>query len=154
MKGRLAALVMAALVVLYIVLVGQRAVLLILSGSTVGVVMGVALLVLPVIGLWAIARELLFGVQTQRLASIMQAEGGILADELPHRASGRPVREEAEKRFPHYREAVEAAPEDWRAWFRLGLAYDGAGDRRRGRAALREAIRLHRAQSRGPSRSE
>jgi Flp pilus assembly protein TadD len=38
---------------------------------------------------------------------------------------------------------VESAEDDWSAWFRLGLAYDDAGDRRRARAAMRTAIRLH-----------
>ena len=44
-----------------------------------------------------------------------------------------------------YRAAVEQTPDDWSAWFRLALAYDAAGDRRRARWATREAIRLERA---------
>ena len=39
---------------------------------------------------------------------------------------------------------VENAPDDWRAWYRLGIVYDAAGDRRRARAAVRTAIRLER----------
>ena len=39
---------------------------------------------------------------------------------------------------------MEAAPEDWRAWFRLGLAYDASGDRRRARKAIIRAISLER----------
>ena len=38
--------------------------------------------------------------------------------------------------------AAEAAPEDWRAWYRLALAYDAERDTRRGRAAMRRAIAL------------
>jgi Flp pilus assembly protein TadD len=38
---------------------------------------------------------------------------------------------------------VATAPDDWAAWFRLGLAYDDAGDRRRAREALQRAIALH-----------
>ena len=41
--------------------------------------------------------------------------------------------------------AVRAAPRDWRARYRLSLAYAAAGDRTRARAAAREAVRLHRA---------
>jgi len=37
---------------------------------------------------------------------------------------------------------VEAHPDDWRAWYRLGLAYDASGDRRRARGAVRQAIQL------------
>jgi Flp pilus assembly protein TadD len=42
------------------------------------------------------------------------------------------------------RAAVEAAPDDWGSWFRLGFAYDAAGDRKRARESLRRAARLHR----------
>ena len=43
------------------------------------------------------------------------------------------------------RAATEASPEDWRAWFRLALAYDAAGDRTRGRSAARHALELYDA---------
>jgi Flp pilus assembly protein TadD len=57
--------------------------------------------------------------------------------------SGRPERAAADALFETRREEVEAAPEDWQAWFRLALAYDDARDRRRARAAMRRAIALH-----------
>ena len=41
--------------------------------------------------------------------------------------------------------ARDQAPRDWRARYRLALAYDASGDRRRAREAAREAVRLHRA---------
>ena len=44
------------------------------------------------------------------------------------------------------RAAVEAEPESWQAWYRLGWAYDAAGDRRRARGALRRAVALERSQ--------
>lgn len=144
MRNRLAALVMAVLLALYIVLVAQRAVLLLSSGVGVGIAMGAALIVLPVIAAWAIAREILFGVRTERLVRILDAEGNLPVEDLPHRASGRPLRDAADEDFPRYRAEVEAQPASWRAWFRLGLAYDASGDRRRARQALREAVRLHR----------
>ena len=65
------------------------------------------------------------------------------------RPSGRVLREDADAVFPAYRADVEAHPDDWRAWYRLGLAYDAAGDRRRARAAVRQAIRLETAERRG-----
>ncbi len=145
MRGRVAAIVMAALLVLYVVLVVRYGVILLLSGAAIGVAMAAALFVLAVIAGWALLRELWFGVQTERLVRILEAEGGLTVDDLPHRASGRPLREAADEEFPQYRAEVEAAPENWRAWFRLGLAYDASGDRRRARHAMREAIRLHTA---------
>ncbi len=144
MRNRLAALLMALLLVVYLVLALQRAVLLIVTGQPVGIAMGVALLVLPVIAGWAIGRELLFGARTEKLVRILEAEGGLPVEDLPTRASGRPLRDAADAQFPEYKAEVEAAPGSWRAWFRLGLAYDASGDRRRARAALRQAIRLYR----------
>jgi tetratricopeptide (TPR) repeat protein len=148
MRNRLAALFMALLLLVYLVLVAQRAVLLMASGDGVGIAMGVALIVLPFIAAWAIGRELLFGARTEKLVRLMAAEGTLPVDDLPHRASGRPLRDAADADFPQYKAEVEAAPESWRAWFRLGLAYDASGDRRRARAALRQAIELYRAEER------
>ena len=148
MRNRVAAIVMAIILLVYLVLVFQRSIMLIATGEIVGVVMGVALIVLPIIAAWAIGRELLFGAQTEKLVRILDAEGGLPVEELPHRASGRPLRDAADADFPTYKAEVEAAPESWRAWFRLGLAYDASGDRRRAREALRTSIRLYRAEAR------
>ncbi len=151
MKNRLAAILMAVLLVLYIVLVFQRAVLLVETGQPIAIGMGIALFVLPVVAAWALGRELLFGVRTEKLVHILDAEGGLPVDDLPHRASGRPLRDAADADFPQYKADVEAEPASWRAWFRLGLAYDASGDRKRARAALRESIRLYRDSGRRPA---
>ncbi len=145
MSARIGVAVMAVLLALYVVLVGQRAWLLVTSGEPVGIVMGVALVVLPIIAVWAIWREIRFGMRAAALAERLETEGGLPAEELDVRPSGRPEREQADELFPAYRADVEAHPDDWRAWFRLGLAYDGAGDRRRARQAIRTAITLERA---------
>lgn len=148
MKTRVAVAVMTVLLLLYIVLAGQRAVVLLTSGDGVGVAMGVALIVLPIIALWAIGRELWFGVRAQRLGETLDAEGGLPREEIEVRPSGRATRDDADALFPAYRADVEARPGDWRAWYRLGLAYDAAGDRRRAREAVRKAISLDAADRR------
>lgn len=148
MKTRVAVAVMTVLLLLYIALAGQRAVVLLTSGDGVGVAMGVALIVLPIIALWAIGRELWFGVRAQRLGETLDAEGGLPREEIEVRPSGRATRDDADALFPAYRADVEARPGDWRAWYRLGLAYDAAGDRRRAREAVRKAISLEAADRR------
>jgi cytochrome c-type biogenesis protein CcmH/NrfG len=148
MKTRIAVAIMTVLLLLYIVLAGQRAVALLASGDGVGVAMGVALIVLPVIALWAIGRELWFGVRAQGLGETLDAEGGLPREEIEVRPSGRATRDDADALFPTYRADVEAQPGDWRAWYRLGLAYDAAGDRRRAREAVRKAISLEAADRR------
>lgn len=144
MKGRPAAILMAILLAFYIMLVGWRAVLFIGSGEPVGIVIGVALIVLPLIGIWALIRELSFGAATERLVKQLDAEGALPEEDLPVRPSGRPERAAADAQFPVYQAEVDADPESWRAWFRLGLAYDASGDRRRARGALRHAIALEK----------
>lgn len=140
------AVVMAVLLALYVALVGWRAVQFVQTGEPVAIAMGVALIVLPVLAAWAIWRELQFGVRSQRLVERLESEDGLDLG-LPVRPSGRPERAAADAAFPVFRDAVEAEPDSWRAWLRLGLAYDAAGDRRRARRAVRKAIELERARS-------
>ncbi len=144
MTARIGVAVMTVVLAIYLVLVGQRAWLLVVTGDPVGIAMGLALVILPLIGAWAIGREIWFGTRAAALGRRLQQEHALPEEELATRPSGRVMRADADAVFPAYREAVEAAPADWRAWYRLGLAYDGSGDRRRARAAVRTAIRLER----------
>ena len=152
-RVKLAVLLLSVLLIVYIVLAGQRAVVLLTSGDGIAIAMGVALIVLPLIGIWALLRELVFGVRAEQLGTRLEAEGGLPAEEVPVRASGRPLRDAADGVFPTYRAQAEAEPTSWRAWYRLGIVYDAAGDRRRARAAVRRAIALERQERRagGPS---
>ncbi len=149
MRTRIGVGIVAVVLVLYIALVAQRAVLLVASGDPVGIAMGIALVLLPVVAVWALWRELSFGLGAQRLGRRLEAEGGLPDEELSLRPSGRPVQAEADALFPAYRDAVERDPDDWRAWYRMGLLYDGAGDRRRARSAIRTAISRERADRQG-----
>ncbi len=145
MKNRVAALVMAGLLLIYIAIAGDRAVILLASHSVAGIVGGIALAVFPVLMIWLLWRELLFGWRTQQLVTRLDVEGG-LPYESGDRLRGLERRAAADETFPKYQAEVEADPHSWRAWFRLGLAYDASGDRRRARWALREAVRLERAE--------
>lgn len=146
MTARIGVAVMAVLLGLYIIMVAQRAWLLLISGQPIAIAMGLALVVLPVIAAWALGRELWFGVRAEQLARRLESEGGLPEEPVTVRPSGRVEREDGDAVFPIYRADVEAHPEDWRAWYRLGLAYDAARDRRRARAAVRRAIQLETAQ--------
>jgi cytochrome c-type biogenesis protein CcmH/NrfG len=148
MTARIGVAVMAVLLGLYIVLVAQRAWLLLVSGQPIAISMGVALIVLPAIAVWALGRELWFGVRAEQLARRLESEGGLPDESVAVRPSGRVVAEDADAVFPVYRAEVQEHPDDWRAWYRLALAYDAARDRRRARAAVRQAIRLESADRR------
>jgi len=137
------AAVLVAVLVVYLALVGYRGVLLLTSGDALQVVLGVGVLLLPVVGVYVVWREVAFGFATQRLARELDSAGRWPHEQLPTMPSGRPERAAADALFEVRRAEVEAAPEDWRAWFRLALAYDDARDRRRAREAMRRAIALH-----------
>lgn len=149
LRAILGVAVMGGVLVIYFVLVGIRAVALLGSEAPIAVAMGVALLVLPLLGCWALGRELLFGYKSTQLADRLDEEGrlpeelvAIDAGSEVSGSRGRSLRDQAGAVFPSYKAAAEAEPESWRAWMRLGIVYDAAGDRKRGRAAIRQAIAL------------
>lgn len=144
MSTKLGVIVMSALLLLYLFAVAQLAFNLIAGDDVLARGIGIALVVLPLIGGWAMAAELGFGLRSQRLADRLATEGDLPIDDLPKHASGRPDRAAADAEFPRFQAEAEAHPDDWRAWFRLGLAYNASGDRRRARQAVRKAIALER----------
>ncbi|AWB90542.1 hypothetical protein DF220_13180 [Salinibacterium hongtaonis] len=138
-------IVMAALLLLYIVAVGRLALVMMQSGDGVVIAMGVALAILPLLALWGMLSEILFGLRSERLLSKLEEAGDAPDDAVPVHVSGRPDRAAADAAFPRYQAEVEAQPESWQAWLRLGVAYDACGDRRRARSSVRRAIALERS---------
>ena len=136
--------VMVLVVVFYAVLIGVKGVgVAAPAGRWSARCSGLALIVLPLLGLLLVWREIEFGRRTAALARALEA-GGRAAGRRPAapalgagrpRGRGRAVRADADE--------AEAHPDDWRVWFRLALAYDAAGDRTRARAAARHAVALH-----------
>ncbi|HEY9378431.1 MAG TPA: hypothetical protein VIQ02_15235, partial [Jiangellaceae bacterium] len=85
MNTRRVALALAALVAVYLALVGWRGVLLVGRGTPTAVLLGLAVIVLPVVGAWALWREIRFGLESQQMARQLEAEGGLPVDDLPRR---------------------------------------------------------------------
>lgn len=137
------ALAMAAVLALYVVLAGSRAVQFITTGQPLAIAVGVALIVFFLIGAWALVREVVFGVQLDRAVRELETAGG-MPQPLPSTPSGRADREAAEGAFPIAKADVEAHPESWESWLRLSMAYDAARDRRRARMAARKALSLRK----------
>lgn len=127
----------------YFVLLGRMAVAMIGSGRGAAVGLGLAVLIMPVIGLWVMGATLRSGFAHQKLARLIAADGMELdTSALPRRPSGRIEREAADELFATVRTEVETDPDDWRRWYRLARAYDYAGDRRRAREAMKTAVQL------------
>jgi cytochrome c-type biogenesis protein CcmH/NrfG len=126
-------------------LLGRAAVLMIISGRAVAVALGGALLILPAIGLWAMIATLRAGFAHQKLACLAARDGMELdVSALPRRPSGRIERDAADALFDTVRAELHSDPGDWRRWYRLARAYDYAGDRRRARETMKQALELYR----------
>ncbi|MGF1648064.1 MAG: hypothetical protein ACFCVF_14230 [Kineosporiaceae bacterium] len=132
------------LLAFYVLTLGWRGVALLVEGGPALRAIGAAILVVGAIGVWVTVQELRFGAGTARLGRALGAEGGLPIDDLPRTPAGRIDRAAADAAFTRSAEETRQQPADWRAWYRLALAYDAAGDRKRARAAARAALRLER----------
>lgn len=144
MRARLTALGLAAALAVYLVILGQRAVFLLSRHRLALRGLGLGVLLVAVLGAVLIAAELRFGSASARLGRELGEDPAGLPVELPRTGGGRIDRAAADAVFEVRRREVTASPENWRAWYRLGVAYGDAGDVKRGRAAVRRAVALHR----------
>jgi cytochrome c-type biogenesis protein CcmH/NrfG len=135
--------------VVYFLMLGRIAMAFITSGRPVAVSLGLALMVLPLIGIWVMMSTLRAGFAHQRLARIIRDEGLELdVSNLERMPSGRIKREAADALFETVRAELEHDPDNWRRWYRLARAYDYAGDRGRAREAMGKAVAMQAAQER------
>ena len=145
MKGRFIAGVMSIGVILYGVILMSWGIAVIRSGGLVHVLLGLGILAVPVLGVLAVVREIRFGVESSRLARTIVEQDGVPLDTVARDASGRIDAAAADIEWQRRKALADQAPEDWRAWFLLGIAYDNARDRKQARAAIRKAITLFKA---------
>ncbi|WP_328292008.1 hypothetical protein OG218_04530 [Kineococcus sp. NBC_00420] len=144
MRVKIIIAVSVAALLFYFVFLGRLGYQLAATGEWAGVLLGIALFLLPVVGLWAVVRELMFGLATERLGRELASRGELPEDDLTRTAAGRIDREAGSVLWQAAKDEVEASPDDAGAWYRLAIGYDAAGDRKRGRAAARHAVKLHR----------
>lgn len=145
MQAKLGAVVMTALTLMYLWLMGGRALILLGQSDAVAKLMGAFMLILPLVALWGIAVELRFGVLVERMAKQVEAEGAWPILNIETRPSGRPTKVAAQREFDRIREEATANPNDWHSYFNLALAYDACGDRKRARASMRKALKLKKS---------
>ena len=129
--------------IVYFLLLGRIAMAFITSGEPAAVGLGVALLVMPLIGIWVMVSTVRAGLMHQRLGRIVKDEGMELdVSALPRMPSGRIERDAADALFETVRVELENDPDNWRRWYRLARAYDYAGDRSRAREAMKKAVEM------------
>jgi tetratricopeptide (TPR) repeat protein len=134
---------MCVALIVYFVMLGRISMAFITSGRPAAIGLGLALMGLPLIGIWVMVSTLRAGLAHQRLARIVKEEGMELdVSSLPRMPSGRIERDAADSLFESVRHELESDPENWRHWYRLARAYDYAGDRSRARETMRKAVEM------------
>jgi tetratricopeptide (TPR) repeat protein len=134
---------MCVALVVYFILLGRIAMAFIISGEPAAIGLGLALMIMPLIGIWVMVSTLRAGLTHQRLGRIVKDEGMELdVSSLPRMASGRIERDAADALFATVRDELENDPDNWRRWYRLARAYDYAGDRSRAREAMKKAVEM------------
>ncbi|MGA5823416.1 hypothetical protein ACPC54_36815 [Kitasatospora sp. NPDC094028] len=150
MTSRTGFFVLSAVLLLVSLICVLEGVQLIATGKPLGIGIGICAFVIPMIGVWFLRQTVRFGRDSERLARELEAEGGLPVDELKRTTGGRIDRASADEVFARRKGEAEAAPGDWRVWFRLAVAYADAGDTPRARTTMQHAIRLHSTE---PARS-
>jgi hypothetical protein len=132
--------------IVYFLMLGRIAMAFMMSGKAAAIGLGLALLILPLIGIWAMVSTLRAGFAHQRLARIIHDEDMELdVSGCKRMPSGRISRDAADALFGVVRRELENDPGNWRRWYRLARAYDYAGDRRRAREAMSKAVEMEAA---------
>lgn len=144
MRSRIIVGILTLVCLFYLVLIAFRGLALILDGGLRNVVFGIAVLLIPVIAGGLILREIRFGYDTVQLGRTLSAEDGIPLDTVERDEFGRVDKAAADIEWQRRKAFVDQAPDDWRAWFLLAVAYDNARDRRQARVAARRAIALYK----------
>ena len=146
MAGKLGAALTVVVMLLVSGAMVTTALSLLATGDLVQIGVGIGVLLLVVVGAVLVAGEVQLGAASARLARQLEAEGGLPYDppDVQRMASGRLDKADADRVFAERKAEVEAAPEDWRAWWRLAAAYGDARDPRRGRRAMRTAVSLEK----------
>ncbi|WP_030245431.1 tetratricopeptide repeat protein [Streptomyces sp. NRRL S-350] len=150
MTSRTGFFVLSGVLLLVALLCVGEGVQLIATGKPLGVGIGLCAFVIPLIGVWFLRQTVRFGRASEQLARELEAEGGLPVDELKRTTGGRIDRASADAVFARRQTEAEAAPGDWRVWFRLAVAYADAGDTPRARKTMQHAIKLHSTE---PARS-
>lgn len=144
MRSRIIVGILTVVSLVYLVLIGVRGIELIFAGGLRNIAFGFGVLLIPILAGGLILRELRFGYDTVQLGRTLAAEDGIPLDTVERDEFGRVDQAVADAEWQRRKMIVEQAPDDWRAWFLLAIAYDNARDRKQARVAARKAIALYR----------
>src|SRR5690625_2209161 len=107
---------MTALLAVYTWLVGARAVVLMRTGEIVGIGIGLAALAIPLVVVWFTLKEWHQAHTVSRMYKHLEAEGGLIADNLARTPAGRVDQDRARPAFSRSAHELAPTPRDGRAW--------------------------------------
>jgi hypothetical protein len=128
---------MTLLAMSYVLLLAGRAWTLIQDSNPIAVLMGLGMAVFPLVAIWAIYKEIRFGLASEQLVKRAIAEG-VTELELELRPSGRATKDSAQRAFESVKDSFDET--SWSSWLLLSEAYEASGDRKRARQAMRKAL--------------
>ena len=141
---KLGAAISISLLAVYLLLLSKWALGMLAIGTWLGIVLGSLVFAFPLLGAYAIYRELRFGLKVEAMGRELENANEWPVFQLELRPSGRPTKESADENFKTIAKQAEANPNDWKSAFALALAYDACGDRPRARKAMAEAMALRK----------
>jgi hypothetical protein len=141
---KLGAAISISLLAVYLLLLSKWALGMLAIGTWLGIVLGSLVFAFPLLGAYAIYRELRFGLKVEAMGRELENANEWPVFQLELRPSGRPTKESADENFKTVAKQAEANPNDWKSAFALALAYDACGDRPRARKAMAEAMALRK----------
>ena len=151
--GFLAAVALTVIVALYFAFVANLAFAFVRAPELAAKGLGLAMLVLPLVGAWWLFHEWRLGITVQRMASQLDREGRLPLHDGETDRTGRLTEEAAEAVFEVARRTAEESPEDWVAWFHVAHAYEANRDRKMARSSMRHAAELYRADRKAARRA-
>jgi len=128
---------MTLLAMSYVLLLAGRSWTLIQESNPIAVLMGLGMAVFPLVAIWAIYKEIRFGMASEKLVKRAIAVG-VTELELELRPSGRATKDSAERAFESVKDSFDET--SWSSWLLLSEAYEASGDRKRARQAMRKAL--------------
>lgn len=134
--ARRISLILAAVLSVYLFFAASRGIDLIRTDDPAVQALGVAVLILPILGAFLVIREIRFGKLSYQMGQVID-EAYLPAADIA-----------ADQKNANLVAAIDRAKEDmdnWQAWYSVALAYELMNERKLAREAMRYSVELFQA---------
>ena len=134
------ALTLSIIVTVYVAFAARSGIALLGSKAVPVRLLGIAVLVVTLIGAYLIVREVLFGFQIARLGREFPNEH-LLKNSIDDIGA----QQYLQSAIDRARQEEEQGQSSWETWYVVGLGYDAVKNRAAARQSMRHAIDIHKA---------